>query len=307
MKNIMKLLVLSVVVLGFGSQAFAQPAPCNANGGGGTSGLDCFTLSNTIETGLMGDLMAVTPDGEALADASVVYNSSGLYDAALAMIPFTGGNGGGFNPANGLTTNFNQTGVANAFGYGSGPFMFPAGSPGTCAQGVGPTCPPGILPPGGGTSASTPTNEFQSIDQIVGKYTASGGFAQNFFTAIQRPALATNNNMSTGLSTLEQGDTDMGGGSSPGGNQAFKSQVAFANGVALDPDVVQLVQQDIEGVGPFSSCMNCFPGNVVGVSGDTPLGLYPNGQQGGIGVLYNSTVTLSNPGFTQDVVSHPGP
>jgi hypothetical protein len=305
MKNIMKLLVLSVVVMGFGTQAFAQPAPCNANGGGGTSGLDCFTLSNTIETGLFGDLMAVTPDGEALADASVVYNSSGLYDAAQRMMP----NGGVVvaNPGSGLGTGFNQTGVANAFGYGSGPFMFPTGSPGNCPQGVGPTCPAGILPPGGGTSASTPTNEFQQIDQIVGKYTASGGFAQNFFTAIQRPALATNNNMSSGLSTLEQGDTDLGGGSSPGGSQAFKSQVVFKNGVALDPDVMQLVQQDIEGVGPFSSCMNCFPGNVLGVSGDTPLGIYPNGQQGGVQVLYNSTVTLSNPGFTQDVVSHPGP
>jgi hypothetical protein len=304
MKNIMKLLVLSVIVLGFGSQAFAQPAPCNANGGGGTSGLDCFTLSNTISTGLNGDLMVVTPDGAALAAAAVAYDTNGSLQAAANSMITTGG-AGVFNAAAGLATNFNQTGVANAFGYGTGPFMFPAGSAGNCPQGVGNGCgPPGTLPPGGGTSASTPTNEFQSIDQIVGKYTASSGFAQNFFTAVQRPANATNNNMSSGLSTLEQGDIDMGNGSSPGGNQAFKQQVLFKNGVAEDPDVVQLVQQDIEGVGPFSSCMNCFPGNVVGVSGDT-TGFGP--QDGGEQVLYNSTVTLSNPGFVQDVVSHPGP
>jgi hypothetical protein len=291
MKNLMKVLVLTVLFLGVGTGVYAQ---------------DVFTISNTISEGLNGGLMTVTPDGSALAAAATAYGTDGtLNSSALAMIPFTGGgaNGGGFNPGNGLTTNFNQTGVANAFGYGSGPFLFPAGSAGNVPQGV-PGGPVGPTPPGGGSVASTPTNEFQQIDQVVGKYTASSGFAQNFFTAIQRPASATNNNASSGLSTLEQGDNDMGGDAS-GQSQVFKSQVLFKNGVAQDPDVVQLVQQDLGGVGPFSSCMNCFPGNVVGVSGDTFAGFGP--QTGGEQVLYNTTVTLSNPGFTPDNVSHPGP
>jgi hypothetical protein len=301
MKNLTKVLVLAVLVLGLGTEAFAQPAPCN-NGGGGTSGLDCFTISNTIMTGLNGDLMVVTPNGTLLAIAATTYP---LQTSAEAMIPFTGGgaNGGGFNPGNGLTTNFNSTGVANAFGYGSGPFLFPAGSAGNVPQGV-PGGPAGPTPPGGGSIASTPTNEFQQIDQIVGKYTASSGFAQNFFTAIQRPASATNNNQTSGLFTLEQGD-DLDGTDPNAQDQVFKQQVLFATGVAFDPDVVQEVQQNIEGVGPFTSCMNCFPGNVVGVSGDTFAGFGP--QTGGQQVLYNSTVTLSDPGFTADSVTHPGP
>jgi hypothetical protein len=268
---------------------------------------DLFTITETVSTGLNGSLMTVTPSGSALALAATTYP---LQTSAEAMIPFTGGgaNGGGFNPGNGLTTNFNQTGVADAFGYGSGPFIFPAGSPGNVPQGV-PGGPAGPTPPGGGSIASTPSNEFQQIDQVVGKYTASSGFAQNFFTAVQRPALLTTNTAS-GLFTLEQGDSDMEGlGTANAGEdqQVFKTQVLFKNGVALDPDVMQLVQQQIGNVGPFSSCMNCFPGNVIGVSGDTPLGTYPNGQQGGAQVLYNTTVTLSNPGFTADTVSHPGP
>jgi hypothetical protein len=298
MKNFKKVLVLAVMVLGVGTGAFAQ---------------DVFTINETINEGLNGALMAVTPDGTLLANASVVYGTDGtLNGSALAMIPFTGGgaNGGGFNPGNGLTTNFNQTGVANAFGYGSGPFLFPAGSAGNVPQGV-PGGPVGPTPPGGGSIASTPSGagfEGQQIDQVVGKYTASSGFAQNFFTAIQRPATATNNNQSSGLFTLEQGDDDMENvGTASEDKQVFKTQVLFKGGTAADPDVMQLVQQEIGGVGPFSSCMNCFPGNVVGVTGDTPLGTYPNGQQGGAQVLYNTTVSLSNPGFNADSVSHPGP
>jgi hypothetical protein len=292
MKNIMKLFVLAVLIVGMSSMAFAQ----------GTQGPgDLFTVTETVSTGLNGSLMTVTPSGSALALAATTYP---LDSSAAAMMA----NGGVViaNPGSGLGTNFNQTGVADAFGYGSGPFMFPTGSAGNCPQGVTGCGPAGLpIPPGGGTSASTPTNEFQQIDQVVGKYTASSGFAQNFFTAIQRPANLTTNT-SSGLSTLEQGDSDMEGTAS-GESQVFKTQVLFKNGVALDPDVMQLVQQDLGGVGPFSSCMNCFPGNVIGVSGDTPLGVYPNGQQGGAQVLYNTTVTLSNPGFTADTVSHPGP
>jgi hypothetical protein len=296
MKNFMKPFVLAVLVVGVSSIAFAQ----GSQGPG-----DLFTVTETISTGLNGSLMAVTPSASALALAATTYP---LQTSAEAMIPFTGGgnNGGAFGPA--LATNFNQTGVADAFGYGSGPFLFPPGSPGNVPQGV-PGGPDGPQPPGGGSVASTPTNEFQQIDQVVGKYTASSGFSQNFFTAVQRPPLATNNNVSSGLFTLEQGDTDMNGDGGPAAldQQAFKTQVLFKNGVALDPDIMQLVQQDLGSVGPFSSCMNCFPGNVIGVSGDTPLGIYPNGQQGGAQVLYNTVVTLSNPGFTADTVSHPGP
>jgi hypothetical protein len=301
MKNTMKLFVLAVLIVGVSSMAFAQ----------GTQGPgDLFTITETVSTGLSGSLMAVTPSGSALALAATTYGTDGtLQSSALAMIPFTGGgaNGGAFGPQNGLTTNFNQTGVANAFAYGTGPFLFPAGSPGNVPQGV-PGGPVGPTPPGGGSIASTPTNEFQQIDQVVGKYTASSGFAQNFFTAVQRPASATNNTSTSGLSTIEQGDNDMEGlGTANLGEdqQVFKTQVLFKNGVAEDPDVMQLVQQQIGGVGPFSTCMNCFPGNVIGVSGDTFAGFGP--QTGGEQVLYNTTVTLSNPGFTADTVSHPGP
>jgi hypothetical protein len=293
MKNSMKVLVLALLVLGMGTAAYAQ---------------DVFTLTETVNEGLNGALMAVTPDGTALAIAATTYGTDGTLNAsALAMIPFTGGgaNGGAFGPGNGLTTNFNQTGVANAFGYGSGPFLFPAGSPGNVPQGV-PGGPVGPTPPGGGSIASTPTNEFQQIDQVVGKYTASSGFAQNFFTAVQRLASQTSD-VASGLFTLEQGDNDMEGVGSAlaEDKQVFKTQVLFKNGVAEDPDIMQLVQQEIGGLGPFSSCMNCFPGNVIGVSGDTFAGFGP--QTGGEQVLYNTTVTLSSPGFTPDSVSHPGP
>jgi hypothetical protein len=298
MKNIMKLFVLAVLIVGMSSVAFAQ----------GTQGPgDLFTVTETVSTGLSGSLMAVTPSGSALALAATTYGTDGTLQAsAQAMMP----NGGVVvaNPGSGLTTNFNQTGVANAFGYGAGgPFMFPAGSPGNLPQGATNGGPPGSLPPGGiGTPAvGTPTNEFQQIDQVVGKYTASSGFAQNFFTSIQRGALKTNDT-SSGIFTLEQGDNDM---ENNGGEdqQVVKTQVLFAGGTTADPDIINLVQQDIGGVGPFSSCMNCFPGNVIGVSGDTPLGTYPNGQQGGAQVLYNTAATLTPQAFALDTVSHPGP
>jgi hypothetical protein len=323
MKNIVKALVLAMLVLGMGTGVYAQVLPVINENEAELGPGDLFTVTDVDFTGLNGSLMAVTPNASALALASVTYGLDGtLNDAALSMIPFTGGgaNGGGFNPGNGLTTNFNQTGVADAFGYGSGPFLFPAGSPGNVPQGV-PGGPVGPTPPGGGSIASTPSGagfEGQQIDQVVGKYTASSGFAQNFFTAVQRPATATNNTASSGLFTLEQGDIDprcdsagcQAGEEATGGPRflTFKSQVLFKNGVALDPDIMQLIQQQVSpGTGPFSTCMNCFPGNVIGVSGDTPLGTYPNGQQGGAQVLYNTTVTLSNPGFTADTVTHPGP
>jgi hypothetical protein len=295
MKSIKKISILAALVLGMVTGAYAQ---------------DLFTVTETVSEGLNGSLMVVTPSGSALANAAVVILGGTLDDSALTMMPFTGGgaNGGGFNPGNGLTTNFNQTGVADAFAYGTGPFLFPAGSPGDVPQGV-PGGPAGPTPPGGGSIASTPTNEFQQIDQVVGKFTASSGFVQNFYSIVQRPALATDNNGSRGLFTLEQGDSDMEGlGTANTGEdrQVFKQQVLHMNGVAFDPDVVQLVQQEIGGVGPFSSCMNCFPGNVIGVSGDTPLGTYPNGQEGGQQVLVNAALTFTF-GFSPDSVTHPGP
>jgi hypothetical protein len=291
-KSIKKISILAALVLGMVTGAYAQ---------------DLFTVTETVSEGLNGSLMVVTPSGSALANAAVVIGIDGtLNDSALAMMPFTGGgaNGGGFDPGNGLTTNFNQTGVADAFGYGTGPFLFPAGSPGNVPQGV-PGGPAGPTPPGGGSIASTPTNEFQQIDQIVGKFTASSGFVQNFYSIVQRPATATNDNMSSGLFSLEQGD-DLDGTDPNAQDQVFKQEVLHMNGVAFDPDVVQLVQQEIGGVGPFSSCMNCFPGNVIGVSGDTPLGTYPNGQEGGQQVLVNAALTFTF-GFTPDSVTHPGP
>ena len=209
-----------MVVIGFGSRAYAQ---------------DIFTVNNTQSEGLNGSLMAVTPDGAALAAAATTYDSAGsLQTAALNMIP--NGNNGSFGydptPNSGFSTAFNQTGVADAFSYGSGPFL-----PGFGGSTLDPQTAPG-----------DPTTG-DTIDQIVSNYTASGNFAQNMHSVV--------NPNSIPLFTLEQGDMNLASSAAPVSGDPLQI-LKISSGTSPAPSGLhQLIQQDV-GTGPFSSCMDCL-------------------------------------------------
>lgn len=279
MKNAIKMLVLALLVVGVGSMAYAA---------------DLFTLTQTANEGLNGSAMAVTPNAAALATAATTYDTNGTLDtAALNMIP--NGNNGQFGydptPDSGFSATFNQTGVANAFGYGSGPFL-----------GCAPTC------SSNPQTAPSDTTTGDTVDQIVSKYTASSSFAQNFISAVtvnSNPGSDPGNGNADTLFTLEQGDMAMGANTGTGQNgvvgetlQILKISLGTSSSAAVGDNVSgptnavggsgihQLVQQDV-GTGPFSSCLDCLD-PIIG-----PV------------VIQSTTDTGAN--FTPDTVVHPGP
>lgn len=278
MTKIMKQLVLTVLIVGVGTSAYA---------------LDTFTNSTTLNAGLNAADMAVTPSGAALANAAIPATGPSSADGTK-MMPMGGANNN--NPGSGLRADFNSTGVANAFAYNvaGSAFQFPTGAGGATPQGTAgggtttcPTCPP---PP---DPSPNPNNS--RVDQLVSKYTASSGFTQNFHNLRVITSTATNPggaNQSVGLLTLEQGDSDMEneGGFQTGFFQVFKSEVRDRNGAESGngglTGVGQLVQQSDPDIGPFSSCLEC--NNV------TPVVAFFARQDTG-------------PSFTPDTVSHPGP
>ena len=158
MKNTIKMLVLAVAVIGFGSLANAQ---------------DLFTNTTTTNEGLNGSLMAVTPDANALAAAATTYDTAGsLQTSALNMIP--NGNNGSFGydptPNSGFSTAFDQTGVADAFSYGSGPFV-----PGFGGSSLNPQTAPG-----------DPTTG-DTIDQLCSEHALGGDREQQSgFGSVER-------------------------------------------------------------------------------------------------------------------------
>jgi hypothetical protein len=251
MNNAIKMLVLAVAVISFGSMAYAQ---------------DTFTNTNTASEGLNGPVFAVTPDGAALAAAATAYDTAGtLNTSALNMIP--NGNNGSFGydptPDSGFSTAFDQTGVANAFSYGSGPFI-----PGFGGSSLDPqTAPPDA------TTGDT-------IDQIVSKYTASSQFAQNFHSAVSvnnNPDSDPGNGNAETLFTLEQGDMNLAGSAPPVSGDPLQilkislgtsssavvgdnvsGDAATGGGIAFGGQGIhQLIQQDV-GTGPFTSCLDCL-------------------------------------------------
>ncbi|HET6369670.1 MAG TPA: hypothetical protein VFG95_00640 [Nitrospiria bacterium] len=280
MKNTIKMLVLAVAVIGFGSLANAQ---------------DLFTNTTTTNEGLNGSLMAVTPDANALAAAATTYDTAGsLQTSALNMIP--NGNNGSFGydptPNSGFSTAFDQTGVADAFSYGSGPFV-----PGFGGSSLNPQTAPG-----------DPTTG-DTIDQIVSKYTASGNFAQNMHSAVtvnNNPDSDPGNGNADTLFTLEQGDLNLAGTAAPVSGDPLQilkislgtsssavvgdnvsGEAATGGGIAFGGEGIhQLVQQSV-GTGPFTSCLDCL--SAV------------------IGPVIIQQTTDTGPNFTPDTVVHPGP
>jgi hypothetical protein len=252
MSKLIKILVLAVAVIGFGSMANAA---------------DLFTITTTTSEGLNGSVFAVTPDGAALAAAATAYDTAGsLNTSALNVIP--NGNNGSFGydptPNSGFSTGFNQTGVADAFSYGSGgPFL-----PGIGGNTLDPQ-----------TAPADPTTG-DTIDQIVSKYTASSQFAQNFHSAV-----SVNNNSDSDpgngnadtLFTLEQGDMNLLGTAAPVSGDPYQilkislgtsssavvgdnvsGEAATGGSIAFGGQGIhQLIQQDVQ-TGPFTSCMDCL-------------------------------------------------
>ena len=277
MNNAIKMLVLAFAVIGFGSMAYAQ---------------DTFTITTTTSEGLNGSVFAVTPDSTALAAAATALP---LGTSALNMIP--NGNNGSFGydptPNSGFSTGFNQTGVADAFSYGTGgPFL-----PGIGGNTLDPQTAPG-----------DPTTG-DTIDQIVSKYTASSHFAQNFHSAV-----SVNNNSDSDpgngnadtLFTLEQGDLNLLGSAAPvsgdplhilkislgtsssavvgdnvSGEAATGGSIAFGG-----QGIHQLIQQDVQ-TGPFTSCMDCLDA-VIG-----PVIIQQTTDDIGLGTLFD---TVPSPG-----------
>jgi len=302
------------------AQAGSNLGPVNAGSGSGAgsvtaggffgspSGGDCFNNNLTVSSGLNGTNFTVIPVPTAIAQFATTINAGTLTNAARLAIPnvyvnstswdFIGCPGGTAvcngteSPAQGwlmtnIATRNGQSQVANMFGYGVGPFLLGTGAAGTEPQ-----------------TAPTDVTSTDQIDQLVSKYTASGSFAQNFFTVVRvnvvgQPICGTVATCAS-FQTIEQGDSAMGSipgtagvdsttGAGVAGQtaQVFKS-TEFATG-GVDDGAKQLVQQDM-GTGKFSSCWNCSPSNTI-------LGPVP----------FISTVTNTPAPFTADTVTHPGP
>lgn len=272
MKNTLKVLGLAMLIVSLSSQANAGHFSGTASIGPG----DEFNDVDLTMNGHMGPAMALVPTSAVgpfdtnLSDGALrgarqlaltaVPNGGPTTASALAAMPnngqiistassgLTDGSVGGTCVAAGISSQFNDamncTKADNAFAYNNaliGPFQFGVGSAGDIPL----------------TTAGGPQNAF-TIDQVVGKYTASSSFDQRMVTGVLTNQTGSAERTSF---TLQQGDEDMLNSGS-GVRQALIIGMTTTTGGPFAPDgfangdIVQQVQQDF-GLGGFSSCMGC--------------------------------------------------